>query len=329
MNQKLQILQENEVKLEQLCQSLSIFSTDWNYEHTIEQVELLPEYKHEKYIQAKFNIGVYSCIDSRIIRFLKIFHYLNRNMLERCIKYSLKAEDINISKNLKLLYEDGLIRKHKFTRKETDEELKEKSFGNWQVLTAYELTKEGYHYAAIYNIGYKTYNYHEPKDIKALPSIILETLSIAQWHISLVTNYRYCKGKYMIKTSYGESVVKIPSLCEIGANKNTVISALPIPKNLKDESILKKTFGKLLKIKGFLADNKVKKPMIVFISDTISKAEQMADTMRQFEKIANIPFLFCLDSNTTEGNYSLDNIYHGVYKDNKFKLMKVKIENVV
>ncbi len=313
----------SQAMLEQCKVEQSLFSTDNDYKHSMFECPF--EYENvEKELDNRFNEGIYGYLEKKILQALYVFHFLNRKNIERYVAL-ISGKELKLKNVLNTLEKDGIVRKHSFIYTSSIYAESMKEAGEWKNFVIYELTKAGYHYAAIRGIGYKTYNYAEPNEIEHLQEIIFESLSAAQWHISMMETNKIVKNRFMTKSSFGETVVKVPSFLRArGVSSIGDISfiGIPIPRNLTSVTV-RKLVGKIMRIRGFLFEEGYINPVLVYIADKTERAEALAELMGKIEKYRDIPFCFCTDANTRPGKNPLNHIYKIDRENNKQKYYRL------
>ena len=288
----------------------------------------------EKQLHYLINTKRISIIEIDILRALYTFRYLNIYNLNRYLKTVLPdyITKTDFSYNVKRLYELGYLYKHTFYYKGDDEVYSDHA--EQHVLVAYSLSKEAYHFVAVSNSCYKTYSFKNPEeetDNATLTSRILEHLSLAQWHISVISNdkagYKVDYQAFMLKKSGRGIYATYPSFIKVNVSgmrdkkkdsklgrSNDVITliAMPVVRNLSSSVAIGHFFRRLLRIRGSIADNLkfVVNPLFVFLVDSEKTAADFMKLLKRYDDTKDIPFCFCMDCNT-KTEYSLQMIEVG------------------
>lgn len=134
---------------------------------------------------------------------------------------------------------------------------------------------------------------------------ILEHLSVAQWHISVLEGSKAKEIFIFKKINQNGYIAQIPSLIEIRTRIGTrmYLCALPIPKGIYKQD-LGSFFTNIITIDKYLGARKdrFKAYVIVLICESESQIEEVSLMLREMGETKEIYILYSIDVMTSEEN---------------------------
>lgn len=251
--------------------------------------------------------GVYSIIELEIIKALYKFKWLNKKNIERYINglniLPQQMKKPNYDSNIKKLRNDGVITT--FSRAPM-------FAGEEHEVIVYRLSEGAYDYANAFCGIPKTY----PKEIENMTidtAKAMETLSLNQWYISMLTSINYSKTWYRKKLRYKKGILVIDAAYRLNVDKEKygdktmMLYAFAMPK--KDDGYAK-FINHLLAINAFLQspENKYKCSLILTTCESVNRIKKAYAALRTFEELDELDCMFVLDNDSVAGS-GIDKVY--------------------
>jgi len=243
-----------------------------------------------------------------IIALLQKYGFLSSPLLQRYINLR-KHGTINVKKSLRKLQEQGKVEKYTITHSNDVADI--------DVYVLSNAERKKYKIRSIYRF-----------DMMDIP-YILEHLSIAQWHVSMlegkgtkeVAYYKQINAKGFITQL--QSVVQIKNV----TGRNMILSAITIPKGIQKQDIAS-LFTTIITTDNYFRDRKSQYNayVIVLICESESQIEQISQMLTKMAETTEIYIIYSLDTLSADDTFDpLSTLYDVKREEGETELSVLKL----
>lgn len=232
-------------------------------------------------IKKFFKDKVYTKAHDVVIQALYFYPYLTKYNISRYADHKLKDQKWNDYSNLlKKMWQDGVVERLQYGK-----------------LNLYRLSDGARQFGLDKFKNLKGRDFIFPNESVAA---VLESASLAQWHISLICGESVTRAHFYENIYLGEMPIYMPSYAEFKKNGYKYhVSSFCLPKeenNLEDFLLEIKALNRALR-SGVKASRK-EIYINVIVCTTLAQIEYTAAAMRAMKDMKELAFYFVLDENT-------------------------------